>query len=212
MDMDPGSISAAAFAFGQCFEAAEMAHLPYLRRIFRYIRLASVSTLPLFLPRELVSVLRTYARWQVAFEDSHLRKFADRITVTRERFDVHASVSAVYSLAILMQRNVARSAATSATAAAWEASAEAANALLGPVWCSTREGIVDLSTIVRAVEASLVLLPGDPSPLDAVSRCIVLRWSELDASTAAVLYELLLQISATEEDVMLVLTEKMAVV
>lgn len=33
------------------------------RRIFRAIRKASVASLPLYLPREIVSLLRTYARW-----------------------------------------------------------------------------------------------------------------------------------------------------
>merc|ERR1712224_907572 len=58
LSMDPSALSAAAFAFGQCFASAEVAHLQYLREIFRLIRLASIASLPLFLPREVVSLLR----------------------------------------------------------------------------------------------------------------------------------------------------------
>lgn len=205
MDMDPGSISAAAFAFGQCFDAADVQHLPYLRRIFSHIRLASVRSLPLFLPRELVSVLRTYARWQVPFEDAQLRKFADRMTMTRDRFNIEASVSALYSLAVLMQRAAVRCAGPKA--ATWEASGEAANALLGPVWQTVRRGHLDLPSVLRAVDASLTLLPGDPSPLAAVAACLVRRRPELDATTAGALLERLSQLSSYDEDVLLVLRD-----
>merc|ERR1719401_739084 len=102
--MDPSGLSASAYAFGQCFEVAEVAHLRYLRAIFRNIRLASVASLPLFLPREIVSLLRTYARWQITFERDQLRKVADRMRATRDQFDTENSVSALYSLALLMQR------------------------------------------------------------------------------------------------------------
>merc|ERR1740139_1084259 len=83
LTMDPSGLSSAAYAFGQCFEVAEVAHMKYMRRIFRNIRLASVASLPLFLPREISSLLRTYARWQVTFECEHLRRVADRMRATQ---------------------------------------------------------------------------------------------------------------------------------
>merc|ERR1719433_1434913 len=131
--MDPIGLSAAAFAFGQCFEAAEVSHLRHLRKIFRNIRLASVATLPLFLPREIVSLLRTYARWQITFECDHLRKVADRMRATRDQFDTESSVSALYSMALLMQRNTVRSSpAAVPDEVRWRAVSEAARELLVP--------------------------------------------------------------------------------
>merc|ERR1712203_915250 len=105
-------------------------HLRHLRKIFRSIRLASVASLPLFLPREIVSLLHTYARWQITFECDHLRKVADRMKATQAQFDTQSSLSALYSLGLLMQRNTQRNAVRSSSEsvnqATWEAVREAA--------------------------------------------------------------------------------------
>jgi len=206
--MDPGGLSGAAFAFGQCFEAAQVQHLPYLRQIFRHIRLASVASLPLFLPREVVSLLRTYARWQITFECVHLRKVADRMLATRTQFDLENSVAALYSLAQLMQRNTARSAPNHVTAASWEAAGHAARQLLAPVWNASASGRLDIATVVRAVEASAVLCPDDASLRHAISTCVVRRRADLDGPSCAVLYEHFTQLGCSpEEDLMLVLAQ-----
>jgi len=214
--MDPSGLSGAAFAFGQCFEVAEVAHLPYLRQIFRNIRFASVASLPLFPPREIVSLLRTYARWQVTFECDHLRKVADRMRASQEQFDVESSVAALYSLALLLQRNSARSTAAGGSAAARESASMAATQLLGPVWSAIRACQLDALTIVRAVEAHAVLRRSDyeasaqkalASPaVRAVSACIAQRRVEFDAPTRSALYELLGDLGCyPQDDVMLVL-------
>ncbi|CAE7387312.1 MCA1 [Symbiodinium sp. CCMP2456] len=90
--MDPSGLSAAAYAFGQCFEVADVSHVRYLQKIFRHLRLAAVSSLPLFLPREIVSLLKTYARWQITFECGHLRKVAERMIATSSQFDLDSAV------------------------------------------------------------------------------------------------------------------------
>lgn len=211
LGMDPGGLSSAAFAFGQCFEVAGVAHLPYLRKVFRHIRVASVTSLPLFLPREIGSVLRTYARWQVGFEVSNLQRFADRMTATSDKFDVAGAVSALFSLSVLMQRSAARSTqATATTDAAWAACGEAAHALLGPVWRATRAGQMSWPMVLRAVDASVALLPGEASLTAALTAALVRRRGELDAPTCYALYERLLQHGVSpDEDVMVVFSEGM---
>lgn len=209
LSMDPSGLSAAAFAFGQCFEVAQVPHLRYLRSIFRSIRLASVASLPLFLPREIVSLLRTYARWQITFECDQLRKVADRMRATKEHFDIESSVSALYSLALLMQRALRSTAAGPTSEARWQAASEAARSLLGPVWASMREGRLDLATVQRVVEASLVLRAGDDATLArAVAAAVVRRRAELDGPTGTALYELLAEAGCPPEaDVMLLLAD-----
>ncbi|OLP96648.1 Metacaspase-1 [Symbiodinium microadriaticum] len=130
--MDPSGLSAAAYAFGQCFEVADVSHVRYLQKIFRHLRLAAVSSLPLFLPREIVSLLKTYARWQITFECGHLRKVAERMIATSSQFDLDSAVSGLHNLALLMQRNAMRSERTATLGAAWEVLAEAARNLLLP--------------------------------------------------------------------------------
>lgn len=204
--MDPSGLSAAAFAFGQCFEVAEVAHLRYLRKIFRNIRIAAVASLPLFLPREVVSLLRTYARWQITFDCDHLRKVADRMRSMRAQFDGETSVSSLYSLGLLMQRNAARSGAASVAEATWAAMGEACRCLLAPVWHAARRGEVDVPTVLRAVEASVALRAGDEALPTAVAATAVRRRAELDPSSCSALYELLCHLGCSpEEDVMLAL-------
>lgn len=208
--MDPAGLSAAAFAFGQCFEVAEVAHLPCLRRIFRYIRVAAVASLPLFLPREIVSLLRTYARWQVTFECERLHRVADRMSSLSSKFEPDSSVAALYSLVLLMQRNVARSAggASASCAAAWVAASVAADCLLEPVWDAARAGQLDAQTILRAVEASVVLQPSSKSPIAAVSAVVAFRRVELDRPTRVALVENLSELGCPADgDLMLVLSE-----
>eukprot|EP00439_Symbiodinium_sp_Y106_P055579 s4459_g7.t1 len=130
--LDPSGLSAAAYAFGQCFEVADVSHVRYLQKIFRHLRLAAVSGLPLFLPREIVSLLKTYARWQITFECGDLRKVAERMIATSSQFDLDSAVSGLHNLALLMQRNAMRSERTAALGAAREVLAEAARNLLLP--------------------------------------------------------------------------------
>lgn len=207
--MDPTGLSTAAFAFGQCFEIAEVPHMPYLRTIFRHIRLASIASLPLFLPKEVVSLLRTYARWQISFECDHLRKVADRMITTHSHFDVENAVSAIYSLSQLMQRNVMRSAPSPIIAAAWGASGEAAQLLLAPVWRQVRAGHLDVSSTLRAMEASMVLCPGEAASVLALGKmCVVRRRVELDGPTCGAFHDIFSQLGCSpQEDVMLVLEE-----
>jgi len=208
MSMDPSGLSSAAFAFGQCFEVAQVAHLRYLRKIFRNIRLASISSLPLFLPREIVSLLRTYARWQITFDCDHLRQVADRMKATQAHFDVENSVSALYSLALLMQRNAVRSAATSVSEASSQAMGEAARCLLEPVWRAAAGGRLDIASLQKAVEACVSLRKGQGVPFDAVSAGVLRRRAELDAPTCAALHDLLVHAGCpSEDDVMLLLVE-----
>ncbi|CAL1128097.1 unnamed protein product [Cladocopium goreaui] len=132
--MDPTGLSNAAYAFGQCFEVAEVSHLRYLQKIFRHIRLASIASLPLFLPREIVGLLKTYARWQITFDCGQLCKVAERMLATKKHFDLDTTVNGLHCLALLMQRNAIRSGAetTGSSKAAWEAVARAAGTLLIP--------------------------------------------------------------------------------
>lgn len=67
-------------------------HLRYLQKIFRHLRLASMASLPLFLPREIVSLLKTYARWQVSFDCGQLCKVAERMLATQKHFDTETTV------------------------------------------------------------------------------------------------------------------------
>jgi len=190
--MDPSGLSAAAFAFGQCIEVAEVPHLRHLRKIFRSIRLASVASLPLFLPREIVSLLLTYARWQITFECEHLRKVADRMRATQAQFDIESSVSALYSFSLLMQRNSVRMAAGPTTEAVWHTVSGTAYTLLGPVWLEARKGKLELSTVQRALEAALALRALDSVAVgDALVASMVRRRQELDGPTCAAFSELL---------------------
>ncbi|CAK9027394.1 unnamed protein product [Durusdinium trenchii] len=118
--MDPTALSNAAYAFGQCFEVAEVSHLRYLQKIFRHLRLASVASLPLFLPREIVGLLKTYARWQITFDCGQLCKVADRMLACKKHFDMETTVNGLHCLALLMQRNAVRGESGSSQAA-WEA-------------------------------------------------------------------------------------------
>jgi len=208
LTMDPRGLSAAAFAFGQCFEVAEVAHLRYLRKIFRNIRLASVASLPLFLPREIVSLLRTYARWQITFECDQLRKVADRMRATAAQFDVENTVSACYSLGLLMQRNSARAGSGSVTEATWAIVGSSASVLMEPVWRAARHGELDGATLLRAVEAVVALRTADAALAAAVAAGVARRRWELDAPTCASLHELLAHAGVpTEEDLMQVLAD-----
>jgi len=207
MTMDPSGLSGAAYAFGQCFEVAQISHLRYLRKIFRNIRLASVASLPLFLPREIVSLLRTYARWQIAFECEHLRKVADRMRTMHAQFDTEGAVSALYSLGLLMQRNSARGGGSSATETQWASLGAAARSLLEPVWRRAHKGEVDVSTLLRAVEASVSLCAEDEALVDAVAAAVVRRRTELDPHSASALHEFLIHLGCPpDEDVMLALS------
>eukprot|EP00811_Abedinium_folium_P032071 NODE_5264_length_1790_cov_9.919423.p1 GENE.NODE_5264_length_1790_cov_9.919423~~NODE_5264_length_1790_cov_9.919423.p1 ORF type:complete len:525 (+),score=185.30 NODE_5264_length_1790_cov_9.919423:181-1575(+) len=211
--MNPTSLTTSAFAFGQCYEVAEVEHLRYLRRIFRYIRLASVASLPLFLPKDITGLLLTCSRWQVTFAREHLRRVAERVAATHEQFTVPSGLSAAYSMAVLSQRNVVRSvsSASDAEANALAATAEAARLLLGPVWLSLLSGEeATAMTLVRAVEASVVLRPDDIMPRRVVSSCLLQRNPALDSSSCASLREHLIELKvAAEEDVMLVLADRM---
>lgn len=209
--MDPGGLSNAAYAFGQCFEVAELEHLPYLQRVLRHVRVAAIRSLPLFLPREIMSLLHTCARWQVTFESERLQKVADRMMLIRDQFDIESSVSALYSLAILMQRNVVRSAETAVTINTLNALRETSRLLLAPIWHSFRnDHKLKAITVLRAIEASVILRPEDTTPIQVVTLCLVHQVVDLDASNCSALYELLRQLKCSpEEDVMLALTNGM---
>jgi len=212
MKMNPSSLSAAAFAFGQCIEVADVPHLRHLRKIFRSIRLASVASLPLFLPREIVSLLRTYARWQITFECEHLRKVADRMRATQAQFDIESSVKALYSLSLLMQRNSVRMAAGPTTEGIWHTVSGTAYTLLGPVWLEAQKGKLELSTVQRALEAALALRALDSVAMgDALVASMVRRRQELDGPTCAALLELLSDVGMPQdEDLMQLLADGVA--
>lgn len=213
LTMDPSGLSSAAFAFGQCFEVAEVAHMRYMRRIFRNIRLASIASLPLFLPREIVSLLRTYARWQIAFDLEHLRRVAERMLATQAQFDRDGAVSALYSLGLLMQRNSARSGAATSADAAWAAVGEAARRLHAPVWLAASRGELDSAKLLRAVEASVALQANDTALPSAVSAAIARIRAQLDPHTCSTLYELLSQTGlSSADDLMLALADHSGVV
>lgn len=208
LTMDPGGLTNAAFAFGQCFEVADEAHYIYLRRIFRAIRKASVASLPLYLPREIVSLLRTYARWQVAFNIDQLRRVAERMRATAQQFDAEGAVSASYSLGVLMQRNAGRSQSEVGEEVAWTAAAAAARSLLAPVWSAARRGDVEVVALLRAIEAAVSLQATDAEIPRTVAAVIARRSAELDAPTCSALYEFLNHMGVSqEEDVMLALAD-----
>eukprot|EP00929_Paragymnodinium_shiwhaense_P009821 TRINITY_DN114187_c0_g1_i1.p1 TRINITY_DN114187_c0_g1~~TRINITY_DN114187_c0_g1_i1.p1 ORF type:complete len:552 (+),score=95.80 TRINITY_DN114187_c0_g1_i1:147-1802(+) len=213
--MDPGALTSAAFAFGQCFEVAQVGHMPYMRKIFRHIRLASLRSLPLFLPKDIVSLLRTYSRWQVSFEMEHLRKVAERMLGANDLFDAENAVAALYSLAVLVQRSSVRSANSPTNGEEQQLGCPAsvtmaAKALLGNVWTSVAAGKLPAASMVRAVEASTMLLPGDKAPLAAVAAFLARRGGsvEIDLPARSTLYELLTELGCKpDEDLLLVLRE-----
>lgn len=207
--LDPAGLSAAAFAFGQCFEVAHVDHLRYLQKIFKGLRVATVASLPVFHPKELVSLLKTFARWQVAFEVEQLRKVAERMKATKEHFDTELTVSGLHSMAMLIQRNAARTGAV-VNAATRDSIAAAAWTLLAPVWSSVQLGEVEVPMVLRAVEAAAVLHAQSPQLLPAISSCIVLRRREMDGPSSMLLLEFLSQLGvAPQEDLLLVLAEGM---
>eukprot|EP00913_Durusdinium_trenchii_P001268 g1168.t1 len=177
--MDPTALSNAAYAFGQCFEVAEVSHLRYLQKIFRHLRLvgdpdakscassadicrhdamASVASLPLFLPREIVGLLKTYARWQITFDCGQLCKVADRMLACKKHFDMETTVNGLHCLALLMQRNAVRGESGSSQAA-WEAVSRAAGALsFGPAGSSYFARTCPSTLWVRSKMRDLVLL------------------------------------------------------
>lgn len=208
--MDPTGLSNAAYAFGQCFEVAEVSHLRYLQKIFRHIRLASIASLPLFLPREIVGLLKTYARWQITFDCGQLCKVAERMLATKKHFDLDTTVNGLHCLALLMQRNAIRSGAetTGSSKAAWEAVARAAGTLLIPVWSAVRTNGLDVQSILRAVEAAVVLGVDSTEILRASRYLMLLRSTELDGPTCLALHEHLSALGVhPENDVMLVLAD-----
>uniref|UniRef100_A0A7S1B3L8 RNA-editing substrate-binding complex 6 protein domain-containing protein n=1 Tax=Noctiluca scintillans TaxID=2966 RepID=A0A7S1B3L8_NOCSC len=209
--MDPAALAATAFAFGQCLEAAAIAHLPCIRRIFRFIRLALVANLPMAQPADLVSILRTYARWQISFDVDHVRKVADRMTSLRDQFNLQGSVSALYSLAILMQRNAWWSNNPATVSLAWESAGEAGYFILGSLWRSMQaESELDFQTLLRAVEASNILLPGDSTYVFAVGAWMVQHHTKLDGPNCAAMYDRLSQSCQPDDDIMLFLSERMS--
>jgi len=211
LSMDPAGLSAAAFSFGQCLEAADIVHLPYLRSIFHSIRLATVSSLPLFLPREIVGVLRTYSRWQITFDCGHLRMVADRMYVCHAQFDLEISISALFALAQLMQRNAIRSTPSSVITASWAASGKASRKLLEPVWFAMKAGQLEVPAVLRVLEAFLILSPSnDAFVIDAISMFVARSRVEFNGPTCAALYDFLSQLGCQPgKDVMMVLAEGM---
>merc|ERR1712226_1180819 len=96
--LDAAGLSSAAFSFSQCFDVSQQAHIPYLWKIFRHIRVATIANLPLFQPRELGSIIRTYARWQLSVEFVHVCKVAERLLVTTNQFDTESRISTMFAL------------------------------------------------------------------------------------------------------------------
>jgi len=208
--LEPKGLSAAAFAFGQCFEAAEVSHLPYLRKIFQHIRTATVAALPLFLPRELVSLLRTYSRWQISFPHEPLRRVAERVVATHAQYDMETGVSAVYALSVLWERSTRRSATDGSSDLGAQAMDEAAKLLLRSVWEAVDSLGSDVALLLRAVEASSVLRPHDRAPIVAVSTFLIRHPQiEIDGPSCITLHDRLLQLGCSpDEDVMQVLTQR----
>ncbi|CAK9099756.1 Hypothetical protein SCF082_LOCUS46712 [Durusdinium trenchii] len=204
--MDPTALSNAAYAFGQCFEVAEVSHLRYLQKIFRHLRLASVASLPLFLPREIVGLLKTYARWQITFDCGQLCKVADRMLACKKHFDMETTVNGLHCLALLMQRNAVRGESGSSQAA-WEAVSRAAGALLIPVWSGVQNEL-DVASILKAVEAAVVLQADGTALQSAVRQLLLLRPKDLDAPACLALQEQLSLMGVhPEEDLMLALAD-----
>merc|ERR1719160_1561623 len=140
MHLPPGELALAAFAFGQCFEAADVVHLPHLRAIFQSLRQATISSLPLFRCKDLVSMMHTFARWQISIEGLHLESIARRMYGLRAQFDAESAATGLYSLALLMQRNAEASAHRERHEVAWKAAYMAGQALFGPTWRAARNG------------------------------------------------------------------------
>merc|ERR1719215_665009 len=157
VNMPPAELVNAAYAYGQCFVVAEIFHLRFLRKIFRQIRLASVARLPLFQPPEIMSLLRTYARWQIAFERDHIRKAADQIYTSRNNFDPDTSIAVLYSMSILTRRTSASGSEGNEMDAQMVSIQRAASALLEPVWRTAAAGNLDVQSLLRAVEAAVTL-------------------------------------------------------
>lgn len=198
--VDPPGLSAAAYSFGQCFEVATEAHARHLWSIFREIRTAFVVSLPLFLPREISSLIRTYARWQLTFDCDQLRQVAERLRDTSAAFASDICVATAYAVGQLAQRNL-----MSCSSQHWNVVTEAASAILAPVWIAGMKGRLNLSTLLRALEASVSLRVADPRIKAATAAVVVRSRSSLDASTRASLIEVLHLLGVSSNDDLVIL-------
>lgn len=207
--LGPSDLVAAAFAFGQCFEVASLNQLTYLRKILKHIKLGSVASLPIFMPRDIASLLRTYARWQITFEDAHLLQIASRMVALRQQFAIEDLAESLYSLTLLMQRNAFRSTSPASAAGMGKSFGDVTQRLFHPIWESLHRGNtaqLEASTVFRAVGASVALRPADRSPVRALVECLARRSLAMEGPACAGLYELLLQLGCSpDDDVMLLL-------
>jgi len=115
---------------------------------------------------------------------------------TRSQFDVESSVSALYSLGLLMQRNSVRSSREEH----WQAVARAAHSLCQPVWREAIAGDLELPTLLKAVEACVTLRADSDALLAAITSVVVRRREELDYPTAASLLDFLSAMGVPPDD------------
>lgn len=204
--MAPAELVSAAFAFGQLMEVVPTHMQPRLEGLFERLRYAAVSGIVLFQPKEVISLVTTYARWRVPFEPDDLAVVADRLRHLKywKQQPPAGALQALCSLAMLVHRN-APVGGHRAVDAAQKLVAE----LLAAVTPAVRQNRVDLPLLARVVEAAGMLgCPHAREFLGSVRTCLVFRARELDSFSRFVLLGAFRDAGYDEdEDFMLVLRE-----
>ncbi|XP_026192514.1 uncharacterized protein LOC34622962 [Cyclospora cayetanensis] len=88
----PGELSVAAHAFGLALVDSHGTDSKALVAVLQHIRNVAISSLTLFLPQQLASLLHTFARWRLPFPPCDVIKVLERLTqlsTTRGQIAVH---------------------------------------------------------------------------------------------------------------------------
>jgi hypothetical protein len=85
MFMTPTELVSTAFSLGQILEHIPIDQSEALGRVFEKLRFAALSSLPLFQPRDLASLLLSFSRWKAPFPGTDLNRVLNRLVSMSER-------------------------------------------------------------------------------------------------------------------------------
>ena len=185
--LSPTDVTSAVFGFGSVCEHAECNSS--LTALLDELKVAFIGSLPLFQPKDIASVLTSFARWRVALSAAERDAVVSKLISMSRRIDGQEAVAIVASLESAELAQMLRPAVVvelsscgKLTSAEWQATAKAVAGMV-------RSGLVDSSLI------------------DAIGICVIKNSASMDRSVGAALRESLSAVLEPDHDLRLALAE-----
>eukprot|EP00916_Digyalum_oweni_P002403 GHVL01004427.1.p1 GENE.GHVL01004427.1~~GHVL01004427.1.p1 ORF type:complete len:532 (+),score=46.54 GHVL01004427.1:41-1636(+) len=212
--MSPPELAITAFSFGQIWEVLPAGSLPILDEVFDGIQKSIVSSLTSAEPKDLMSIMKSFARWNILLRPNDLFCIIDRCYVLRDKFEpITHCIPLLWAVASLTDRQ--KKIETSDESDRARLTLTKASKLLGDALLASvqkhaimRREIPPVADLARMVDATRILSLDFAYLDDIINRCVITNHTNLESFPSSQLHEALQRINYDpESDIMMILED-----